>query len=287
MSFTYLKMNIKHLLRQKEFFFTLLFTVCLVIGFLLIDLFSFIGSHAFYRNPAWFYWGTAGMQASSMYGSMDMVAHVLEMLLLILLPFVAALAFSYCHFDNVQSGVIKTLIHRVGAGAYYRTNAVTVFFAGFLVIFLPLVLEQLVLCIAFPLQTPMNIATWPVVDDYTKALLIPDQFAFLQMNYPYLYNFLLCLVPSVTAGIFAFCSYTLSLYFHRSRFLVLTLPGMVLWLIPQFGLTSIQRFEEFASRVLKLGPSTDFVLWGIVLGALLILNILLTEIKIHLVKDVV
>lgn len=282
-----LRISLKRMLHQKEFLLAFSFVILLIFGTLFGNFFDFLGNSKLYWYPAWYYCGMAGdafIRYPGLHGIMDGVPVATMLLFMIFLPFVASLAFSYAYFDDEKSGVTKQLLPRIGRGAYYRSTACVVFLGGFLVLFLPLLLEQLVLCIAFPWQLPTNVSSDAFLDDYVTCVQISDSLAALQMNHPYLYNLVAGMIPSITAGVLAYCSYTLSLFFHRSRFLVLTPPGMV-WLLPQFALSSNGMSFGFYQAVLQLGPKTDLILWGLIFGGLLLANIILTEVKIRRSTD--
>lgn len=288
MFFVCLKSNFKQMFHRKEFLLALTFVLALILGSLFADLISFISNDVLYHYPAWYYWGPVGdvfVQYPQLHGTSIMAPASVQILTTMFLPFAGALAFGYSHYDNKSTGAIKLALPRAGRGVYYRSIACVIFVGGFLVVFLPLLLEQLILGLAFPWQMSTNVSSYPSVDDYTKAMGIPEAYAALKMNAPYLYNLLLAVVQAATAGLLAWCSYTFSLFFHRSRFLILTLPGILLWLIPQFALQGNMKFYDFYHSLLKLGQKTDFLKWLILAGGLLIVNVILMEIKIHFIKD--
>lgn len=282
-----LRCQVKNMLHHKEFFFDLFVSTAVVLIAFCVDLRSYLGNDIMYRLPAWCYWGLAGPgnEYIGIYGSMNASRVTISLWIQLLLPFLATMAYAFCHYDAVKSGVLKELLPRTGAGAYYRSSACAVFVGGSLIIFIPLLLQQLLLLIVFPGSLPINNpGGYPVVDDYVQRMGI-QCFAALQINHPYLYNLLLSVIPAVTGGVLAYCAYTLSLFFHRSRFLVLTLTGVVLWLVPQFAFQNDVNLGPYVRDIFAMQPSSDFAKWGMVFGALLAVNIVLTELKIHKFKD--
>lgn len=142
MFFSLLKKNLKDMLHRKEFLFTFTFSILLICVPFIVDCLSFYHSNSIYIRPAWFYWGETGVISTS--------NRAVMLYLGIFLPFLASMAYSYCHFDNKKFGVINQLLPRTGASAYFRSTACTAFLGGFLVVLLPLLLQQLLFCIACP-----------------------------------------------------------------------------------------------------------------------------------------
>lgn len=259
----------------------------LLFSLVLFSLISFYQTNRMYLYPAWCYWGVAslGFTSSDFWGSFTLTQQTLYLVVQFLLPFCSALAYSYCHYDNRRSGVIKALLPRCGVSSYYRSGGLSSFLGGFLIIFLPLVLEQLILLIAFPASMDINTASSPIVDNLPEMLRIPVYLYALQVNHPYLFNLLYCLIPGLTGGLLAYSSYTFSLFFQKSRFVVLSAVGIFLWIILPFGALRTEALVDTIGSFFTLWPGRDPLWWLFIFSGLLLVNIGLTELKIHKMKD--
>ena len=101
------------------------------------------------------------------------------------------------------------------------------FLGAFLILFFPLILEQLILFLVCPVDTPYIMSSSSAADDYAAVFGAGAPLTALQLNQPYLLNLLYCVIPAATGGLMALLSYSLSLFLRKSRFLVLTLPRLL------------------------------------------------------------
>lgn len=273
-----LKRDIKDMIQRKEFILAMTISILLIFILLFISLLSFYKTDILNLKPAWFCWGVDGDGYHwGATGSLNLAAWAIKILNFIVLPFIASLSYAYCCYDDRQSGVLKFLIPHVGRNVYYLSNTCAVFIGGFLVIFIPLILEQFILCIAFPLNVPFMMSSDPIIDDYitglgkTSAPLIG-----FHLNHPYLFNALYSVIPAITAGLMALLSYSLSLFVNKSRFLIMTLPGL-LWVVFIF-VTNIPLSQLIA-------PTDQLSHWIVFTVILVIINAMAIGSKLLFTKD--
>lgn len=279
------RFNLKDMLRRKEFFAALTVSVLLFAVPCILDLAGFNHADVSLLDPAWSYWGSAGFLGP---GS---VVHAKWMrwgisLLFLVLPFCASLAGSCRYFDDASGGALKFVLPREGRGVYYRSGWLAVFLGGFLVVFLPLFLEQAVLCAAFPLKTPQTVSFSAVTDELAMHL---HYFRRLYLNHPYCYNLVYCVIPAAAAGLAGGLSYSLSLFTRKNRFLVVTLPGIV-WIMSTYFLSAAGLHVYSALSLISPNIGEPFngpyAAGLIVLFCLLALpNAAALAYKIHFAKD--
>jgi hypothetical protein len=281
-----LKQNLKYMLGSRDFFIAFTFGLLLVLGSLALALVSFQGNLDINLYPAWYYFGVdgTGLGTPLNTGSMRTATTSIYIFLQLFLPFLASMAFVGYHFDTLSSGALKGLLPRVGRGRYYRSGAFTAFLGGFLVIFTPMLLEQLVLCVAFPMEIPYTIGRPGYEDNH--ILGVGEAMQWLQVRFPYLFNFIYCLLPGLTGGVAALLSYACSLYFHKNRFLTLT-QAAVVWavMIPLLLNPSVLELRQTICSFFVPAPGWNFVWW---LGCFLVFLIVCAtavELKIRVAKD--
>ena len=274
------------MLGSRDFFIAFTFGILLVLGSLALALVSFQGNLDINLYPAWYYFGVdgTGLGTPLNTGSMRTATTSIYIFLQLFLPFLASMAFVGYHFDTLSSGALKGLLPRVGRGRYYRSGAFTAFLGGFLVIFTPMLLEQLVLCVAFPMEIPYTIGRPGYEDNH--ILGVGEAMQWLQVRFPYLFNFIYCLLPGLTGGVAALLSYACSLYFHKNRFLTLT-QAAVVWavMIPLLLNPSVLELRQTICSFFVPAPGWNFVWW---LGCFLVFLIVCAtavELKIRVAKD--
>lgn len=257
---------------------------------------SFKGDDVVQHLPAWACWGFFGFATIAGNNSFDLgntedFTIQLQLYQTFLLPFLACLPFTATSYDDSKKGIINSLIVKCGRKNYYISISVVVFVSAFVVVILPYVLEQIVLCILCQGAPQQNAMLSPTADDYeywinywnVKEWIMP-----LKMNHPYFYNILYMCIPAFTGAAFAELNYALSLYFHKNRFLVLTLPAALLWI------TMSYIGDNFLSSTgvpyiqwnLALLPESPLSRIGIYILLLLIPAILLIINRIRLKRDV-
>lgn len=287
MLFVSVKRNIKNMLHRKEFLLAINLSILLLIIPVCVDLISFYKSDILYLNPAWYYWGTKGLgtELNPFCGNMSFSARSISLLFSFFLPFLSGMAYASAYIEDIKSGIIKQLIPRTGANTYFRALAGTVFIGGFLIIFIPLVLEQIILCIICPITVVTNTGSSVILDNYaTEFLQLPQYLIALQINHPYLFNLIYCVIPSITGGILALCSYVLSLYYQKNKFASITLIGLVVWIVLPFVFGNILG-NSFLKLFYQIWPGVDLLYWAIINIAILAINIALNEIKIHTIRN--
>lgn len=291
-----LKLQFKRLLDSKMFLFTL--TLVTILSFVCIVkiILSFQGDDVVNHLPAWADWGyfgfatIAGNNSSEIGNTEDFLTQI-QLYQLLLLPFVACLPFTSTFYDDSKKGIINSLIVKSGRKNYYISISVVVFVSAFVVVILPYILEQIVLCILCQGAPQQNAMLSPAADDYKYWIQywnIKEWMMPLKMNHPYLYNILYMCIPAFTGAVFAELNYALSLYFHRNRFLILTLPAILLWIIPPYigDVFLAHKGIPYIQWNLALLPDYPLSYIGTLILLLFIPAILLIINRIRLKRDV-
>lgn len=273
--------------RCKEFYFSVLAAVILIFVPLIFALTTFYKKDQIYIEPAYVYWGPAGTNYywnADYAPTMFLNATINEIFVMILLPFFASMSYAYRMFDDRKSGSLQIVAPRAGYKTYCLGVLTVTFLGAFLTVFVPLGLEQIVLLIACPINTPFMNSSLPYVDDYVEYFgnQVGGFLSALLLNFPYGYNFLFCLLPAVLAGMFSVFSATLSLYITKSRFLVLTLVGIV-WIV-LFFVTGVLYYKMNVG--LAALPNGNFALYPIIICILAVASAALQAVALSCRKDV-
>lgn len=262
--------------RRKEFFSVLTASLLIFLGTVVANMAGFWGLDRDSLYPAWCYWGAQSSQVNARFTSSGVY------LVIFLLPFLVSLAYSYSYFDGQKSGMLKFQITRTSRAFYFGSAMLTAFCGSFLIIFIPMVLSLVLCCIAYPLSTLQIPASSPIVDEYVNDVFL---FRSLYINHPYLHHLIYSVILSLAAGFLGMLPLSLSFFFRKNRFLVLTIPGivwLVLWLSSQMMengpnvLLLLSLDPAFSARI------SDFAAFYFFL---LLVNLVSAGCKLRLVKD--
>lgn len=286
-----LKLHFHTMLHKKSFYFSLLVMTILTVIFSTWLISGFRGIDHVQLLPAWYMWNFNQI-VNSFQTNPSMNYNLLTAFCgFILIPFIGPLAYGDSYYEQLKSGTIKEMLTRSTRTAYFTTGAVVTFLGAMFIFLIPYVFEQillLILCAGAPLQNVA--ATSPILDNWGYMADVPSFLWPLQMNHPYLFNFLLSFVPAIMAGAFSILCYAISMYYHVNRFLVLTVPGIILWVAADYVksrahiLTSIPSLAS-ASQI-GAGDKMDYLMCFVYTIVLLLISFLLIHQKCLKSKDV-
>ena len=272
------------MLRKKSFFFAL---VVIVIITAAISLPLILGFHGIDRTslyPAWYLWNDNTIVNYMMTGNISDYAIRLNLLMSLIFPFLGALTYADSYYDQLRSGVIQEILSRSTRSAYYTSAALVVFLGAAVLTVVPYLFEQLLLLILCAGSAPQNAAgSSPLQDNWAYITDVPTVFWGLQANHPYLFNVLESLLNAIYIGAFSALTYAISLYVHINRFLVLTLPTILLWIGLEY-LFSMLGLSNFTPRAAVINVwSVQYLVYFL---ALLLLVVLLLFGKCKKARDV-
>lgn len=221
--------SFRDMLHRKEFFAVLTASILIFCVATVLDLGAYLfGQDVMNIDPAWSYWGAYGSWGSGGHVHSHFVQWATEIFTVLLLPLLAAFAYSGSYYDESRGGILKILMPRTGRTSYFLANVLTAFVGGFLIIFIPFIVSQGILCAALPLHSSYHtVAYTAVTDEGPSAYLLLRS---MYLNHPYFYNLLWSLIPALAGGCFAMISFAVSLFYRKNRLLILAAPGIV-WIL--------------------------------------------------------
>ncbi|HIV27995.1 MAG TPA: hypothetical protein IAA64_08500 [Candidatus Ornithocaccomicrobium faecavium] len=141
--------------------------------------------------------------------------HAHAILYVAIVPLVASVSISDVHYLEEKNKTESVLYTRVSKRKYLRSQAVACFVAGFLVAFVPLVINQIWACIGFPLDAPRpytSSASSSISYAIAAQNIILKDFYFV---HPYGYNLLFSLWVAYYSAVCALFSYAISFYIKK------------------------------------------------------------------------
>jgi len=141
-----------------------------------------------------------------------------------ILPIVASIPFADTFYCDKSCGVYKAILTREKRDVYVFAKGIVVMASAFIVIFIPLLANQLLCFLIAPLYSASDITNLPsYIPMRTTGMLFPE----IYCKSPYLYNILFMLIPSGAGSILALASYAVSFYANKSRLLVIAIPTVI------------------------------------------------------------
>jgi hypothetical protein len=140
-------------------------------------------------------------------------------------PFIIVLPFAFSYLDDLNIKITPYILSRMSKEKYFMGKLITCFLGGFIIIFIPFLINLIFCNITFPenhntLFGPYNLITYyerlTGADVYINTDFKGQSFLKLYLYSPLLYNFLYLFILSTFAGIMSVfsgaCSYFLSKY---------------------------------------------------------------------------
>ena len=272
------------MLRKKSFFFALVVIVIITAAISLSLIVGFRGIDRTVLSPAWVLWNGNILINYHLPGIISDYAIRLNLLMSLIFPFLGALTYADSYYDQLRSGVIQEILSRSTRSAYYTSAALVVFLGAAVLTVVPYLFEQLLLLILCAGSAPQNAAgSSALQDNWAYITDVPTVFWGLQANHPYVFNVLESLLNALYIGAFSALTYAISLYVHINRFLVLTLPTILLWIGLEY-LFSMLGLDSFTPRAAVINVwSVQYLVYFL---ALLLLVVLLLFGKCKKARDV-
>lgn len=218
-----IKLEFKNLISRSEFF----------ISFTLMLLFSII---------------SVVINASDIYGkSIDNVISASDlfminshsgrilsgMIIMVLLPVIASVPFSDSYYIDKKSGIYLSVLTRTSQLNYIFSKAIVTFLSAFIVLFIPLLLNQILCLIMGPVSSFCDLSGWPAYE--TSRLNEHIYFWTNFENNTYVMNFIYILWASIFGGFMALFSFAFS-FLTEKRVLIITI-GTIIYSISNFLLS--------------------------------------------------
>lgn len=138
--------------------------------------------------------------------------------LLVLLPLLAVIIYSDSHYSDVQSGVYKSIITRVDHRIYVWAKAIVLFVVTFCTFFIPLLVNQALCLVTFPVQGWDNNYAFPPYDIGFQNFDPTGMFDLLRLQSPMLFNLLFMVLVSFIAAMFALLAYGVYFVVNKGKF---------------------------------------------------------------------
>jgi hypothetical protein len=186
---------------------------------------------------------------------------VLLSTLVFLSPLLAMVVYSDTAYSDQTSGVYKPILTRISVKTYLWCKAAVVSVVTFFTFFVPLLINQLLSLIAFPLQGYDNNYALPPYDIGIQNYDSGWMFDLIRLQSPLLYNLLYMFIISLFAVIIALFAFTVFLVVKKNRFAVIS-GVFILIVIVQLIVMIMGSFQYAFVNLLTPGSGSLLVLIG-------------------------
>jgi len=213
-----IRTEIRSLLKRTEFLVVMTISLVWMVVPFLMDCAKYYHTEITYIPPANELWVGFDNHAGQAY-------------YMFLLPLLPALAYADTHYLNLKTGMYKSIYTHCRKSNYILAKGIVILTSGFLIVFLPLFLNQLLCFLIAPFQsTRHNLGGWPAYASYPSDMMM---FESLFLRKPYLYNLLYMVMASAMGSMAALLSYAISFLGGQSRLIVIAVP-MIIYVIWNF-----------------------------------------------------
>lgn len=193
-----------------------------------------------------------------------------------LLPLFAALIYSDTYYSDSQSGVYKSILTRTDPKVFLWAKTLVISVVTFFTFFIPLIINQLLCLIAFPIQGFDNNQGLPPYDIGIQNYSSEWMFDLVRLQSPFLYNLIYTTLISLAATIFALFAYAAYFVVKKGKFAVIS-GVFLLYTVSQVGVFFVSHRLALVNLLIpNTGSVYVLILW---LALLLIPSILMIAIK--------
>lgn len=148
---------------------------------------------------------------------------VFDLIFSTIFPLIVVIPFSDTFFEERKDKAAEFCLIRQSNSTYYFSKLLAVFFSGFIIIFIPLILNYLLNFIAFPLDSSIDFTNFSISNSgvYSTGINTLVLFKNLFAKNMYIYNFLHILLMSFTGAFIAVIVYQFSFFYKNSRIILL------------------------------------------------------------------
>lgn len=252
-----LLLELKNCVNRNEFKFIFSIMIILNLGGFIIACYEFYGSQATFMRSAY-----------EMSIIQDIYSGSILQFIMILFPIFATIIYSDSFYTERQDGIYKFILTRKKLSTYVISKAMAVFLITFLVFLVPLLINQGLSLVTFPLEGLDNNYSLPPYDIGIQNYNLDSEyvFDFTRIQSPLLFNIFKMAVISMFAACFSLLSY--GIYFtkyslKRGRFFT-AISMFIVFILQELTLNSLGLERYSISTYLKtngVGSPLILIVW--------------------------
>lgn len=214
-----LKFQMRLLCSRREFKFALLFTIMLCMAIFILDCSTYFGKDI-----------SQVVSADQLF--IGRATSKYSFIFRLLVPLVITIPFVDSYFCERKNNILPIILIRCkNRRTFYWSKLIAVFFSAVSVVLIPQVIHQILLLVAFPMESIIDYSNWST--DQSSYYSHNQQILFekIFIENPYLYNVVFFVSLSTIFGFIAILLFNISFFIKKTRLLILTLPIIIVNLL--------------------------------------------------------
>lgn len=270
-----LVLELKNCINRKEFKFIFSFLLFLSLGGFFIGCYEFYGTQATFLRSAY-----------EMSMIQDIYSGSILQFIIILLPILSTIIYADSFYTEREDGTYTFILTRTKLRTYVISKAIAIFLITFMAFLIPLLINQGLSFITFPLEGLDNNFSLPPYDigiqNYTSGS--EYVFDFIRIQSPLLYNILRMMIISLLAAGFSLLSYGLYFTKHaikRGKFFTV-MSIFAVFILQELTLSSLGMSKYSISTYLRpssIGDPLILIIWMVLIFSVSFLTIYIYGIK--------
>ena len=198
------RISLKSLLSSKNYRLSFIVLILIMLLAHFVNVLSFYGDYDnFVPNGFYHFIGFSVFNSQIKYS-----------LYYIVLPLVVSFGAGTGYIFDTESGLRQILLTKSRRKTYYLILIITTFLSGFILVFLPFLVNLVLSLIAFPLDS----TTFYANNISMNQILWIDNLVFktLHINNPLIYSLLYCLIPAVVGGLLSCITLCFSFFYQKN-----------------------------------------------------------------------
>lgn len=187
-------------------------------------------------------------------------------IIVISLPLLSCIIYSDTYYTDYKTRIYKTVLTRIKKQDYFISKAIVNFYVTFFVFFIPLLFNEILNIISFPIKGSFNNYGHP---SYYIEYLSSYLFEMQRIQSPFIYNLIYIIIISIFAAVFSLLGYSIQLYYKKNRFTVPILIFIFYIILDIFG-NFINSFKAI-SILGFLQPGQQGQYWMIIIVQIILL----------------
>ncbi|WP_039222638.1 hypothetical protein [Clostridium novyi] len=149
-----------------------------------------------------------------------------------LMPLTCSLIYSDSYYTDIKNGIYKNIVTRTNRFNYVLSKIIITFTVSFLIIFIPLIIDQILCYMCFPFRGHMNYFGDPSYI-YINTIYPDVQLHYMSIFHPYINNFIYILINSLFGGLLALLSLSISFVIKKNKYIIV-LSSFIIFEIYKF-----------------------------------------------------
>lgn len=172
-----------------------------------------------------------------------MVCRHLKLMFILILPILSMMLCSDLYIQQYKNGTYKYILTKTSKFNYIISKIIVVFTLTFFVIFISLLINQILFCIAFPINGIDNARALPSFDigysNYSESSFLD----LLRLKNRFIYNITFFAIFGMVAGLYALISLSISFFIKKPKISIILMFILLIGIYIMFMTLGIEEYH--------------------------------------------